>query len=429
MMRIIAVLCFLSLAPQLQAQAGALFPLVSVRVDGVRNLTEEQVIAASGLPVGSRVNEKAFEQAMQRLLECGYIDRAGYRYEPAQGGYALTWEVQEVAAFYPVKFPELKGKEEEAKAALRAADPLFGDRIPPTQNVLARYAKVLNEKFKLTDEHDILRGKVNSDNKGDLFIEFVAERPLPTIYKVDFKGNRLLPGEELRPPAAASAVGMVYDEEQFRKVLELRIVPIYEKRGRLRVRFPLIEVSPSPGLNAVDVMVTVDEGEEYKLRSVKVDGLGANNEEYARLGEFQTDLPADMSLVSEGAKKIVAAVKRNGYIDAKIHELREMDDEAKAVDVELIVEPGGRYSFDSLEIRGLDIIAEPAIRKMWKMEKGDPFNPEYPDAFLERVRAEAVLDNLGATRSRADLDEVTRTVKVVLFFEGQKPQPQRRRVP
>ncbi|GAB4363683.1 MAG: hypothetical protein OHK0021_07550 [Bryobacter sp.] len=423
------LLCFCAPAGELAwAQAPEVaFPVASVRVDGLRQLREEQVVAASGLPVGAKATKKDFDAAMQRLLATGYLDRVGYRYEPVTSGYALTWEVQEVSVFYPVSFPDLQGKEAEAKAALTKTDPLFGDKIPATDEVLRRYARALNDTFGLKAEDDVLRGKVVSNDAGELRIEFRATKPLPTVYKVDFRGNKLLPGEELRVLAAASAVGLVWDEAAFRKVLELRITPVYEARGRLRVRYPKIEATPSPGLNAVDVMVEVEEGEEYKLRKVSVEGLGKSNEEMLRAGEFQEDLPANMTLVAEGAKKIEAAVRRNGYLDARVNEVREVDDAAKAVDVELIVEPGARYSFEALEIRGLDIISEPAIRKMWKMERGDPFNPEYPDQFLERIRTEGILDNLGNTRSRYQFDESTRGVTVTLTFEGEKPKPDKRR--
>ncbi len=403
------------------------FLVKSIQVAGVKVLKPEQVIAASGLPVGAKVKAAEMDAAMQKLLQCGYLDRVSYRYESVGEGIELSWEVQEVSVFYPVTFPELGAKESEAKKILAAGDPLFGPKIPATEEVLRRYAALLNQGLGLKMENEELRGKVVSTDQGELRVEFRANRPLPTIYKVDFRGNRILPGEELRPPASASAVGLVWEEAQFRKLLELRVVPIYELRGRLRVRFPSIEAKPSPGLNAVDLLVTVEEGEEYKLRSVKVEGVGQSADELLRAGEFRTDLTANMSEVAEGGRKILNAVRRNGFLDAKISESREIDDQAKAVDVTFFCEPGDRYTFERLEIKGLDIISEPAIRKMWSMKQGSPFNPEYPDAFLDRIRNEGVLDNLGETRSRYEVNEASRSVAVTLTFKGAPPPDPKKR--
>ncbi len=405
------------------------FPLQSIRVEGLKVLQPEQVIAASGLAVGTPAGEQEMDAAMQKLLTCGYFDRVAYRYEPAGEGYALTWQVQEASVFYPVKFFDLPVKEDEAKKLLRDFDPLFGPKIPATQEVLQRYAREINRKLGLKVEGEELRGKVTANDKGELLVEFRAERPLPTIYKVDFKGNKLLPSEELRPPASASASGLIYDEKTFREVLDKRIRPLYEARGRLRVAFPKIETKPSPGLNAVDVMVTVEEGEEYKLRGVKLEGVGQSADELLSAGEFQTDLTANMSSVADGGKRVEKAVRRQGFLDVKISEERKIDDEKKVVDVTFIIEPGERYTFDRVDIKGLDIITEPAIRKMWTMKTGSPFNPEYPDYFLDKVRNDGVLDNLGDTRSRYDVNEINHTVVVTLTFKGAPPPDPKKRQP
>lgn len=403
------------------------FPLQSIRVEGLKVLRPEQVIAASGLSVGMPAGEPEMDAAMQKLLTCGFFDRVGYRYEPAGDGYSLLWQVQEVSVFYPVKFFDLPVKEEEAKKILTEFDPLFGTKIPATQDVLRRYASVINQKLGLRVEGEELRGKVTANEKGELLVEFRAEKPLPTIYLVDFKGNKLLPSEELRPPASASASGLVYDEKTLRDVLDRRVRPLYEARGRLRVAFPKIETKPAQGLNAVNVMVTVEEGEEYKLRGVKIEGVGDSANELLSAGEFQTDLTANMMGVADGGKKVEKAVRRQGFLDVKMSEERKIDDEKKVVDVTFIVEPGERYTFDRLEIRGLDIITEPAIRKMWTMKTGSPFNPEYPDYFLDKVRNDGVLDNLGDTRSRYDANEVNHSVVVTLTFRGAPPPDPKKR--
>ncbi len=406
------------------------FPLRSIQVDGLKVLSPAQVIAATGLPVGTPVTNQELDAALQKLLTCGYFDRAAYRYAPSDGGYALTWEVQEVSVFYPVVFADLPVKESEARKILAAFDPLFGPKIPGTEEVLRKYAAELNRALNLRIETEELHAKVAANDKNELFVEVRANRPLPTVYKVDFKGNKLLSAEELRAAASASAVGLVYDEARFRQVLDLRIIPIFEARGRLRVKFPSITVTPSPGLNAVDAVVTVEEGEEYKLRNVVVEGVGDSADEMKRAGEFLQDQTANMTLVAEGGRKIQAAVRRNGFLDTKISESRTIDDKDKVVDVKFTVEPGERYKFDKLEIKGLDILSEPEIRKMWGMKTGAPFNPEYPDAFLDKVRADGVFDNLGETKSRYDINEAEHSVIVTLTFKGAPPpDPKKARQP
>ncbi len=100
-----------------------------------------------------------------------------------------------------------------------------------------------------------------------------------------------------------------------------------------------------------------------------------------------------------------------------------MDDKAKKVNVVVQVDRGPRYTFSKLDIQGLDILSEPEIRKMWGLKTGEPFDAEYPDRFLQRVREEGIFDNLGDTKSLIQKDDQARTVAVTLIFKGAPPKP------
>ena len=85
------------------------------------------------------------------------------------------------------------------------------------------------------------------------------------------------------------------------------------------------------------------------------------------------------------------------------------------------VDAGPEFKYGALEIRGLDVISEPAIRKMWGAKEGKPFDAEYPDAFLKDVRDQGLFDNLGDTSAQTKVNEDRKTVDVTLIFLGSKP--------
>ena len=45
---------------------------------------------------------------------------------------------------------------------------------------------------------------------------------------------------------------------------------------------------------------------------------------------------------------------------------------------------------------------------MWAVKMGRPFNGDYPNVFLTRLREDGIFDNLGKTSSRIELDETHR---------------------
>jgi hypothetical protein len=53
---------------------------------------------------------------------------------------------------------------------------------------------------------------------------------------------------------------------------------------------------------------------------------------------------------------------------------------------------------------------------MWGLEAGKPFNPDYPENFLNRVREDGIFENLGKTATSQHIDPVGRFVDVKLIF-------------
>jgi outer membrane protein insertion porin family len=407
-------------SPPQQVSQGP-FPIVSITAKGNKQLSVAQVVAASGLKVGQSATPKQMEDALQQMLSIGFFDQVAYRYTPEGSGYNLEWDIQEVAVFYPVVFEDMPLPDAELKKQLLAADPLFGPQLPGTEEVIRRFTDHLNRLLTPKDEDSTIRGKMAANDKNELHILFRPRRGLPTIYTVDFQGSKLIPPEELRPPISSSAVGLIYREEDFRKVLDLRIRPLYEARGRLRVQFPEIKVEPAKGVNGLNVMVSVVDGEEYNLGTATLTGIPGQEEALIQTGNFRYDAPANMREVEEGRKRIESAIRRQGYLDATVVEKRKIDDKRKVIDLTLEATPGPIYNFDTLFIKGLDILSEPTIRKMWSLKTGFPYNPEYPESFLNRIKEEGILDNLGDTRSEVKIDKDRHIAIVTLFFKGAPP--------
>jgi len=52
------------------------------------------------------------------------------------------------------------------------------------------------------------------------------------------------------------------------------------------------------------------------------------------------------------------------------------------------------------------------------MKPGNPFNPDYPDLFLTRVREQGLFDNLGKTKAESKINDRDHTADVTLTFAG-----------
>jgi len=399
------------------------FPIVSLTVDGNTIYSDEQILSITGLKVGMAANQKLFEDARDKLTNSGFFESVGYKYAPSadKTGYAASFQVVEVEQSYPVTFERLKPPPEQMIAALRKADPLFGARIPGTTPVLARFAKLLEP---IAGEKVV--GKVMPSDSGELRVVFQPERMPPSIAEVRFLKNDVIPSTALQNAIAGAAIGTVWEEKRFTQILEASIRPMYEARGRIRVAFPKITTEPVQDVNGLRVTVEVTEGEAFNLGEVEIRSDAAPQRDLAKAADLKTGDLANFEEINKGIERLQAVVRRNGYLKAKATAARKIDDAKKVVNLVITVDPGKRFLFSTLEIKGLDIISEPAIRKVWTMKPGQPFNPEYPEYFLNRLREEQVFENLGKTKSEVKLDEAKGTASVTLYFAGQGPPPKKK---
>jgi len=172
------------------------------------------------------------------------------------------------------------------------------------------------------------------------------------------------------------------------------------------------------------VTVTVDEGETYNLGKVAIDGpTPINPDELLKAGDFKTGDLVNFDHVNEGLERMKKALRHDGYMKAQLTTRRSIDDDKRSVALTLRVDAGPLFTMRKLTIVGLDPDGEAEINRIWVMQPGKPFNPDYPDPFLKRIQEEGVFDNLGKTKAEYKINEQDHTADVTLTFNGGTPPP------
>lgn len=416
-------LLLLSVAgPALLAQSpNSSYPLSQITVEGNRRFPAEKIISASGLKIGQPVNQGIFDAARARLLATGGFESVGYSFEPnvARNGYKATIDVSEVALMYRYRFEDLGVEEATLRAGLARQETLFGMEIPITPQVLQRYG---GELTKLTGNSLPVEGRLSLEIPDDPVIVFRPGGSRPRIAEVHFTGNQAVESMVLADAFYGAAFGTEFSDTAVRRLLDTNVRPLYEARGYLRVAFGEIKSEPSKlqGVVGISVTVALTEGPLYKLGKIRFSENVSNKEVKALLdaGNFHEDQTANFDEVKAGVKSIKERYVRRGYLHAAVTAERHMDDKNNVVDLIVRVEPGAQYFYGNFAIRGLDILSEPVIKKMWGDRAKTPFDPEAPDAFLKSVREQQMFDNLGNTVAETKINEDSKTVDVTLVFDG-----------
>lgn len=398
------------------------FPLEVLRVHGNRRIPTAKIVAVAGLKIGTPVVKADFDAARARLLATGAFESVGYEFKPAatKTGYEGVFDVVEVDQVYPYRFEDLPVPDDVLRAALRKQEPVLEDQIPATTEVLDRYIKAIQA---LAGGAVKVTGRLRADLPGQLMIVFRPDTPRASIAEVRFTGNQVLPAALLVRTLSGVAIGAPYSEVTTRLWLDASIRPLYEARGRIRVSFPRIATERAKTSDGVVVTIAVEEGPSYNLGKVRFVGVpGADAAELEKTANIRKEDIANFDDINDGLDRIYSRYKNKGYLRVTARVDRDIHDSEHTVDVLITVDPGPRFTMRKLEIVGLDLLSEPAIRKSWGLKPGAPFQPDYPDRFLNNVREEGLFDNLGKTRAETRVDDPSRTADVTLYFEGAAPK-------
>jgi outer membrane protein insertion porin family len=412
---VLLVACGLSLA---QPPAPSAYTVENLTVEGNRAYTAEQIFTVAGLRVGQKAGKSEFDAARDKLEATGAFDNVSYRYAPSKDGegYDAIFEVAEVGQLYPVRFAELPATDAQLRAWLKQKDPLFRDKIPATKPVVDRYVSWISEFLSKQGYRQPLAGRLSADGGEDLAVLFRPAKGPPAIAHVIFTDTGDVPAGTLQTAMYGVAVGVPYSEPRVRQLLDNTIRPLYEAHGLLRVAFPKIETAPAKDVDGITVTVQVTPGPVYKLDRVRFIGADYSRSEWNNLSKLKTNQTVNFDEVKAAQERIRASQRREGHLDATSQVKRDIDDAEHTVGVEFQIDPGPLYTLGKVDMVGLDIVSEPEIRKMWGVAPGRPFNVEYPDHFLARVKEGGVFDNLKTTRAETKIDAVKHTVDVTLYF-------------
>ena len=183
----------------------------------------------------------------------------------------------------------------------------------------------------------------------------------------------------------------------------------------MAVTFPKFETGPAKNVDGIAVTAEVREGPVYKVRRIDLAGV-ENRADLYKVAKFKTDVPANFVQINEGIDAIVRRLRKDGFVHAAAETSRTLDEKNTTLDLTITLTPGPRFTMGKLTIIGLDIQTEPFLRKLWALSEGKPFNAEYPDFFMAKLREGNYFENLGETKTKVNLDEKELTAAVTLEF-------------
>jgi outer membrane protein assembly factor BamA len=399
----LAAICLNLLSPSAAAQtrpaSATTYKLIDVKATGSNRFTQEEIAAASGLPVGTTAGDEDFRKAARNLGESGAFANVAFTYTYSSAGAKLTFQVADADKFVPAHFIDFVWfADQDLLQKVHERVPLFDGELPTTGRLPDRVSDVLQALLVENDipgHVDYLRTAGKNDRLASF--DYSVSNVTIRIHKVEFSG--VGPSElPLLQTAAEKLSTREYSHVLLSPFVEHTLLPVYHERGYLKAAcaVPQVKVVKPAASETndskheetlVDVIFPVTPGIAYKVARWEWSGnkeipsdalqplLHVKVGQSANTVQLEDDLRAVQTLYSSHGR-ILAVVKANA----------EFDDAAGTADFQLVVNEGSVYHMGELAFRGIDNNLEGRLRAIWKLRPGDVYDATYLQQFLPQAR-------------------------------------------
>lgn len=398
--------------------------LSKIEVSGLQQMTEEQVITASGLQVGEMVDVAALDAAAERLLGTGLFTKLNYRFRTSGDQASVTFVVEEAkrANNFPVVFDNFVWfTPAELLAAVRRELPTFDGAAPNAAT--AGIAKALE---RLLRERQI-GGQVEympsaSESGGNQRHVFVVRGVSLPVCALQFPGAASISEKELLANSKP-VFETDYSQEFVSGYAASTLVPLYRQRGHLRAKFAAPRASVAGReqcKGGVSVEAPVEEGLLYSWDQAEWSGNSAlaAPELSAALGMKAGEV-ADGLKFDKGLESVQKAYGRKGLLLASLKPTPEFDDATRGVAYRIDVKEGAQFRMGALTLSGLPEADANRLRGKWKLQPGDIYNASYLEEYLKQIFPQLVKPGMKppSVQTSVKLDRQKLTADVVIAFK------------
>lgn len=205
---------------------------------------------------------------------------------------------------------------------------------------------------------------------------------LPQLNNVTIQGVKKSKAKELQKDAELKKGAMLTDnlmvtsKNYFKKK--------YQEKGYLKAKVTLDTKPDTSGVNTVNMLVFIDNGEKIKIKDIDFEGNKAFSDKKLRksmkktkqkmLGRFWKKSKYIEADFNTDLENIVTAYSEKGYRDARVidHSLKFNDDNTISLDIK--VEEGKKYIFGDIRFLGNTRYTADQLQSILRIEKGDTYN-------------------------------------------------------
>ncbi len=371
MPRFLPVLAFLLLA--LPALAFEPFTVKDIRFEGLQRISAGAVLNRLPVRIGDRVDAHLSARIIHALYKSGFFKDV--RLE--RDGDTLVVFVAERPSIAEIT---ITGNDaiptEQMQEALRQIGLSEGKVL--NRALLDRIQLELERQYYSLGKYGVQIKATTTPlarNRVKVSIE-IAEGAEASVYAINIVGNKAFSDRQLLARMKLNERSFFSGSAQYsRQLLAADLETLkswYLDRGYIHFDIESTQVSLTPDRQDVYVTINVTEGEQYRVREVKLAGELVIPEPVARsLITLQPGEVFSRKEAVESTRRISDRLAEIGYAFANVNIIPDIDEKARTVGVTLFVDPGQKVYVRRINISGNTKTRDEVIRRELRQMEGD----------------------------------------------------------
>ena len=366
------------------------FIVQDIRVEGLQRVEPGTVFSYLPVKVGETFDESKGADAIRSLFNTGFFKDVQVKVE----NQVLVVQVEERPTISKVDFTGMKEFEKDAiLKALRAiglADARYYDK-----SLVDKAEQEIKRQYVGKGFYDSeIVTTVTPGERNQVSVYFnIEEGLISKISEINIIGNKAFSEKELRKEMQLSTGGWFswyskndrYSKQKLTADLET-IRSFYLNQGYLEFRIDSTQISISPDKKGMYITINIFEGEQYRVKDIKLGGeMFGKEEELKALVPLKKGEIFSTAKLNVGTKAIADALSAYGFAFATITPQPDLRKEEKLVDMLLVVDPGKRAYVKNISISGNAKTRDTVIRREMRQLESSWYDGEKIKLSKDRI--------------------------------------------
>ncbi len=351
------------------------FVVRDMRVEGLQRISEGTVFNYLPINIGDTVDHIRISEAIRSLYTQGLFDDIEMR----RDGDALIIVVKERPSIESFEIEGNKDiKTEDLMESLRGVGLAKGRTFD--RSILDNVAMFMREQYYDRGKYGVsIDTSVEDRPNNTVRIKIdVKEGDRAKIRQVNIVGNTSFDEDAIRDGFTLDTANWLswirqddrYEKQGLEGDLE-KLRSFYMDRGFANFNIESTQVAISPNKKDIFVTITIDEGSRYTISEVKLVGEMVVPEAYLRAMVLaQPGSTFNLGLLTQSSEFMAVRLGEQGYANAEIEPVPELDHENKTAEITFYIDPKSRVYVRRINFNGIDQVDDEVLRRELRQLEG-----------------------------------------------------------